>query len=163
MTRMAPQCPGVKWSDPEGMHLTLKFFGGIDESRLPELMKALARAAAAAPFRARLSGIGAFPDARKPQVLWAGTAEGGPEFVRLARRIEDESEEIGFEPEPRPFRPHVTLGRVKGAAHGDIGEILRTAQLESSPWQVEDIRLYQSRPGPAGSIYECLWKTPFSA
>ncbi len=163
LTRLDPGCPGVKWVDPIGMHLTLKFFGSVDEARLPELTGALKRAAAAAaPFQAQLSGVGAFPDTRKPQILWVGTAQGGPEFVSLARAVEDEAEAIGFEPEPRPFRPHVTLGRAKGDADRcRTGETLETTLFESSSWRVETLRLYQSRPSPAGSFYECLWESPF--
>jgi 2'-5' RNA ligase len=165
VARLHAGCPGMKWSDPAGLHLTLKFFGSVDETRLPALSEALARAAsAAAPFRARLSGAGAFPDARKPQVLWTGAAEGGPAFLRLARAVEEETEAIGFEPEPRPFRPHVTLGRAKeGTDKLRTGETLQTAVFESSSWSVEGLRLYRSRPGPSGSVYECLQEIPFLA
>ena len=108
--RLAPGCPGVKWADPAGMHLTLKFFGSVDEKRLLELTAAVARAATVVV----------------------------------------------------PFRPHVTLGRSKGGTDKRrTGETLQSAHFESSSWGVESIQLYQSRPGPAGPTYECLWKAPF--
>lgn len=161
--RLAPGCPGMQWAAEAGLHLTLKFFGDVDETRLAELAGALARAAAASrPFRARFSGAGAFPDTRKPQVIWAGADEGGADFLRLARAVEEETEKIGFEPETRPFRPHVTLARAKtGADKRLAGEAVEAAVFESSRWEVRALHLYRSRPGPGGSVYERLTEVPF--
>lgn len=101
----------VKWVRGDGIHLTLKFLGEVDDAREGELVAALGRAASGArPLPLALGGFGVFPDFRRPRVVWAGI---GPEpaLEILQHRVEQEFAPLGFPTEARAFRPHVTLGR----------------------------------------------------
>jgi 2'-5' RNA ligase len=101
----------VKWVRAEGLHLTLKFLGDVEEERDPELSGALARAASGGrPLALALGGFGVFPDFERPRVVWVGvTAD--PALEILQHRVEQEFAPLGFPSEARPFRPHITLGR----------------------------------------------------
>ena len=101
----------VKWVRGEGIHVTLKFLGDVDDARGAELVAALGRAAAGAhALPLELGGFGAFPDVRRPRVIWAGIAP-EPALEILQHRVEQEFAPLGFPTEARAFRPHVTLGR----------------------------------------------------
>lgn len=107
----------VKWVDPKGIHLTLKFLGYVDEDLVPALMDAVTAAAAGqAACRLQLSGVGAFPNPRQPRVVWAGMV-GDVELVRgLQETVEEHLAPFGFAPEGRPFSPHLTLARLRETA-----------------------------------------------
>lgn len=149
----------VSWVRPEGMHLTLKFLGNVDEARMPAIADALAAIARQhRPFSLRVAGTGAFPTLARPRVVWAGVAAGGDELRALAESIETALAALGFPRETRPFRPHLTLGRVKVppadrrladgvAAHRDedFGEMPVTA-----------LTLYRSDLSPQGARYTVL-------
>src|SRR5574341_2186413 len=101
----------VKWVRADGIHLTLKFLGEVSEDREPEMRAAVGRARAGArPLPLALGGFGAFPDARRPRVVWAGVAP-EPSLELLQHGVEREFAPLGFPTEARLFRPHVTLGR----------------------------------------------------
>jgi 2'-5' RNA ligase len=101
----------LKWVRPEGIHVTLKFLGEVSEQREPELRSALGRAAAGShALPLAIDGFGAFPGFERPRVIWAGL-EPDPALEALQHRVEREFQPLGFAPEQRPFRPHLTLGR----------------------------------------------------
>lgn len=120
--------PLVKWSRPENIHLTLRFLGDVKENDLEELFDSLRdELSGIQPFALEIRGVGAFPDWRHPRVVWAGCGEGAEDAVALAERVEDVCIDLGYERERRPFRPHLTLGRVKLPAHaGDLKEAARS-------------------------------------
>ena len=103
---------GVAWVAAENLHVTLKFLGGIDESRVAEIGGALHGAVTIPAFDVSVQGLGAFPTLARPRVIWAGTAA-SPGFVRLAEGIDRALVALGFPEEGRGFTPHVTLGRVR--------------------------------------------------
>lgn len=104
----------VAWVARDNVHLTLKFLGGVETSRLDAVVGALAGVAAGCrPFDLTVRGLGAFPSPARPRVLWAGTGEGAAPAAMLARRVDDALVALGFAPEPRAFAAHVTLGRVR--------------------------------------------------
>lgn len=106
--------PLVKWSQPDNLHLTLRFLGDVKENDLDELFEALRLAVSeATPFALEVKGVGAFPNWRHPRVVWAGCGEGAAEAEDLAALVEEACVMLGYEPERRPFQPHLTLGRVK--------------------------------------------------
>jgi 2'-5' RNA ligase len=101
----------LKWVRPEGVHVTLKFLGEVPDEREPELRAALGRAVAGGrALRLVVDGFGAFPGFARPRVVWAGLAP-DPALEALQHRVEDEFVPLGFPPDNRPFRPHLTLGR----------------------------------------------------
>ena len=103
----------VRWVYDEGLHLTLKFYGEVAAERL-EVIEESVRLACRGTGRLalRLDLLGAFPSASRPRVLWIGI-EAPSEMALLHERLEQSSDAIGFPPEGAPFRPHITLGRVR--------------------------------------------------
>ena len=152
----------INWSKPDTWHLTLKFLGETEEARIPAVKAALGAVDFSAfPLRAR--GAGAFPDARRPKVLWLGLAEGGEQAATLAGAIEDALAAIGIPRERKRFRPHLTLGRVRKPAPGDWDTLLKTAgATEWPPFTVSRFALWQSTLTPEGAIHTPLAEFPAS-
>ena len=154
-----PQGVKVGWEREEKLHLTLKFFGGVEPERLPALSDALARAAASArPFSPSLEQTGVFPTPARPSVLWLGLVNHSGELARLYGRLEDECADAGFPREQRPFRPHVTLARLRTATRETRLLARRHLELAFEPvaFGVSEIVLMSSRLGPGGSVYTPL-------
>jgi 2'-5' RNA ligase len=109
----------VRWTTTENFHLTLKYLGPVPRGSLPELNAALDEAAgASSPFSLSLGGLGAFPRLDRPQVIWIGVTGGDEPLGALAARVEAACVGVGFSPEERSFRGHLTLGRRRDARGG---------------------------------------------
>lgn len=151
----------VRWARDEGLHCTLAFLGGVEEERLASVGAGLRQALAdRAPFSMRALGVGAFPSASRPRVVWVGLES--PELVQMAAAIGGALAPLGFAPEERAFRPHITLGRVR-SSHGarELGEALRRrSQDDFGVTKVEAVVLYRSQLGPGGSRYTPLSIAP---
>lgn len=103
----------VRWVREDNLHLTLKFFGEVISERVEAIEELLQFSVQGMkPIEMSLAGGGAFPDQRRPRVLRL-EIQAGVELELLQDRLERGGGEIGFPPEGRPFRPHVTLGRVR--------------------------------------------------
>ena len=106
----------ARWIRAEGLHLTLKFLGEVSPGQEAELIGALGRSAAGGPeprpIALTLHDFGAFPDVRRPRVVWVGI-EPEPALELLQHRVEQEFAPLGFPTEARPFRPHLTLARAE--------------------------------------------------
>ena len=109
---MRRDAAGVAWTAADNLHITLKFLGAVDDTRLADIAAALAKAADRHAFDVEVRGLGAFPTPTRPRVIWAGTAE-APAFAALAAAVEGALGGLGFPAEERSFAPHVTLGRVR--------------------------------------------------
>jgi 2'-5' RNA ligase len=148
---------GVRWVAAENVHLTLKFLGEVDEGQVPAVEAALAAAAdAAPPFALALEGGGCFPNARSPNVIWVGVAEGAPEAGRLAGEVERALAPLGFPPEKRGFRPHLTIGRPKDpktAAATAAEKIKQLRDYRAAAAQISALALVQSTLTPEGALY----------
>jgi 2'-5' RNA ligase len=109
--------PGkISWSRPQQIHLTLSFLGDTPPERIIDIGEAMRQAAdGIAPFDFHLTGIGAFPDKGRPRVIWIGLDEPTGALIELQERLTIALLDVGFDPEQRPFKPHVTLGRVRRA------------------------------------------------
>ena len=103
---------GARWVRPEGIHLTLKFLGEVPDERVDETSKTLASLPAFTPFKLQVKGIGFFPQARRPRVLWV-EIEPCPPLEALAAQVNKSLEAIGFAGEQRAFQPHLTLARFR--------------------------------------------------
>jgi 2'-5' RNA ligase len=153
----------VRWVDPEGIHLTLLFLGEVGPGRLPALLRGLESAAAgrAAPVL-RLGSLGAFPNARRPRVLWVGVEEEGAHLGPLHEAVTQAGEALGWAREARAFQPHLTLGRVRDEATrtGLPAALLqalvdtRVPALAARPQA--RLGLLQSHLSPGGARYEEL-------
>ena len=109
-----------RWVRVDGLHLTLRFLGATPDEKQSQIAAALeAASAGVAPFRVALSGGGAFPDPRRPRVLWIGINEGAALLAGLARRLDERLAPLGWPPEGRPFAPHLTLARTDGVPGAD--------------------------------------------
>src|SRR5262245_269882 len=142
--RAAAGGPDVRWVRPEALHVTLRFLGQLETSRLPALVESVAAAlAGSAPFRLELGAVQLFPGPGRPRVV---VLEVGPEapLAALAAAVERGVVAAGCEPEPRRFRPHLTLGRVRGRAAPDVA----TAPPPPSPFEVTEAVLFRSDLGP---------------
>ncbi len=105
----------VSWARIESIHLTLKFLGNISEEQVEPVRAELDRiAATTSPFRIQPAGCGAFPTLKTMRVVWVGLRGDLAPLARLQKEVEEAMACLGFKPEDRPFRPHLTVGRVKG-------------------------------------------------
>lgn len=151
----------VRWVPPENLHLTLKFLGEIPPVHVEFVGQMLAREAAAfAPFEMQVAGLGAFPNAKRPRVIWVGLGAPAP-LGSLQRAVEAGVRRLGYEDEGRPFSPHLTLGRVRqnlpAAGLEGIRRALESAQLGAIPAaRVEAVHLFESALEPGGSVYTKL-------
>lgn len=146
--REAASAAGVKarWVPPPNLHLTLKFLGSIPSESVAAIRDVLAPLLAerAAPKLA-LHGLGVFPDPARPRVLWAGIDEEDGAVTALAGEVDSQLAEIGFEPEKRPFHPHLTLGRIKQGNDDFWSDLAPVERLEC---RAVDVTLYRSVTQP---------------
>ena len=153
---------GVRLVDPDGVHLTLKFLGNVDSSRVPALTDALdAVGEGVAPFALHLHGVGVFPDRRSPRVLWAGVSGDTEALAALARRVDDACVNVGFPREQRPFSPHLTLARLRDRASADNRQRTRTVLADiglppAESFAVEAFHLIRSTLTPSGPLYDTV-------
>ena len=151
--------PDVRWIKHGNIHLTLKFLGDVSVSRIDAIGKALEDITCQfPPFAVRLAGIGAFPNSRKPRIIWVGMEKGAEELVQMARQIEGSMKRLGFPREKRPFRPHLTVGRIRNLKHPTtMTEALERSEVgELGEFTVQRVSLIKSQLDPAGSIYTTL-------
>ncbi len=152
----------VKWVDPQGIHLTLKFLGNIPAKRATEITEAMKEAAQAiSPFQLEISGLGAFPSLKQARVFWVGVSGELDKLSALQQNIDSVLAALGFAREERPFVPHLTLARMReGASPSErrsFGELVDSTIFEDKyPVDVEAVRLMRSQLTPAGAIYTCL-------
>jgi len=152
---------GVKWVEPRGIHLTLKFLGYVDEARVPALVQALTRACEGfGPLEVSLSGLGVFPGPSRPRVAWVGLCGGVETLLRLQEGVEKVLSPFGFPREDRAFTPHLTLARLREGVAPDeargFGQAFLKASPESVSFKVEGISLMKSQLSPSGAIYTRL-------
>ena len=153
---------GIQWANPQGMHLTLKFLGNIPAANVAPLLESLTPVAAETrPFTLQLAGLGMFPNRRQPRVLWAGIGGDTPALSRLQQAAEKAITALGYPPEPRPFAPHITLGRPRRTL--SPAQLSQTGQAVSAltppqpvTWQVTSIDIMQSNLHPSGARYTIL-------
>jgi len=145
----------VSWTKPSNIHLTLKFLGGVEASRIERVSKALEGAAnGISPFEVEVSGAGCFPSPRSPRVLWVGFSNVPEHLQQLYSNIEDEVAQEGFPREKRKFSPHLTIGRIRPPHNAArVADALITAGFEPEAFTATEVILMRSDLKPAGSIY----------
>ena len=149
---------GIRWVDPGAVHLTLKFIGEADEDAAREVAGVLHEVAARyGPFEARLTAPGAFPNFRRPRVVWFGL-EGGEDLLALQEDLEEALASLGIEQEGRAFRPHLTLGRARRGRRIDGSKLDAVARRTkvSGAWHVRGVELMRSHLRPTGAEHE-VW------
>jgi len=155
----------VRWVRPEAIHLTLKFFGDVPESAVKAIAGVVGKAAAGvAPFSLEIGGAGVFPDQRRPRVLWLGMNGDVPRLLSFQQELEVGLGAIGFPAEERPFRPHLTLARIK-SSRGLAGlerALEKGAEYGAGEFTASGIGLLRSELTPRGAIYTTLEWFPFA-
>ena len=149
----------VRWVNPEKIHLTLKFFGNIEESRIDPIFKSIEEPIRnTPPYSIEVKGVGAFPQLRNPRVIWIGLVNGKEILTSFQKQIEAQLEKIGFQTENRPFHPHLTLGRMKSSRGREemVGRMEKHREEEFGDFQVERVILFKSDLKPSGPVYTLL-------
>ncbi len=157
------EASGLRFPDPDQAHVTLKFLGETDESRLSAVREAVGSAvadAAVAPFEAHVGGIGAFPSEDYISVVWVGVDDGGA-MARLHEEIEDRTTALGFEAADHEFTPHVTIARMDHAGGKErVQSVLRNCDPAVGRTTVSEVRLMESTLTDEGPVYETVDRYP---
>ena len=147
----------VRWVKVDNIHLTIVFLGSVDEDTVGDIKEKVNVAVKRfSPVKTRLSSVGAFPHWRKPRVIWIGLNGNIERLSHLRNALQEELKVLGFIPEKRPFRPHLTLGRFKGPIkrNEDIQWICdRYRDITSDLYQLNELILYKSDLKPDGAVY----------
>ncbi|MBN1635130.1 MAG: RNA 2',3'-cyclic phosphodiesterase [Deltaproteobacteria bacterium] len=145
----------VRWVRPEGMHLTLKFLGNIDESLVEPLSLGLDDVVAKyACLELKLSGLGVFPHVRRPRIVWIGLTGDIEKLAHLAGSIDDLGFQFGIERERREFSSHITLGRLKVPTMVDLG-----IDFTQETFTATQVLLFQSKLSSQGARYSVLHRS----
>ncbi len=144
----------VGWERPEKLHLTIKFLGDVDDRHLNDIEQAVKRLAANfVCFRSEIKGTGQFPPKGDPRILWLGVEDRGS-FSEIARSLDRELANAGFEPEKRRFSPHLTIARLREPSRSrDLAVFHERNKFEPVGFEVREIAVYESRLLPKGSVY----------
>jgi 2'-5' RNA ligase len=153
----------VKWVREDALHLTLKFLGEVDGEGEPAIVRAMDSAVTGTgQFVLPVGGFGAFPNARRARVVWVG-CEAVPALELVQNRVEEQMSEIGYPVEGRPFRPHLTLGRVRrGVRPGElqgIEALLRELEFRGDA-DIVSVDLMESELSRAGARYSVRCSVP---
>ena len=152
------------WTRVENIHLTLKFFGDVEETRIKRIAKAASKAVdTLAPFDISISNTGAFPKLSQPRVLWIGIEDKTGQLSKLQNRLEEECVLEGFEKEVRAFRPHLTIARIRnpeGARR--LAEVNKELGFGPMKLTVAELVIFRSELSSKGSKYTALSRHSFS-
>lgn len=158
--RLPPK--SVRWTKPEGIHVTLKFLGNTPAESVEAIVQGLEAAAAGfPPFSFTVAGFGCFPNTRRPNVLWVGVPQVPKDLAGLQRATELQMRRLGYEKDQRPFSPHLTLGRVDRRISASERQALAQALAGVEVGQLgtivaEEVVLFQSDLQPTGAVYTAL-------
>lgn len=152
LARLQTGLPGARWRPLESLHVTLRFFGEVDERRADDLDAELSRVTSPA-FDLVIAGAGEFGEGNVSHAVWAGV-EANERLNVLAGRCESAARRAGLAPSARAYRPHVTLAYLRGSPPDRVGAWVRTHSLKRfEPFRVDRFGLYSSRLGRGGSTY----------
>ncbi len=162
--RLRPKVEGVRWTRPEGIHLTLKFFGYVHGESFVNISRAVSESVKdVKPFTLEIGQIGTFPGPTRPRVIWIGIFGESDKLIELQLNLDRKLEQIGFLPEERAFKPHLTLGRVKvpGSAVGFSKVLDESRSYKAGSFRAEALTLFRSDLRPEGAIYTRLEQFTF--
>lgn len=162
LAALAQPLPGVTWTRPAQLHVTLRFLGDVPVEQIDPIVTRLA-AVRVAPFVLPVEGVGAFPPNRPPHILWIGTGTGHPRLFQLRQRLDDALLAAGLQLDVRTFHPHVTLARVTEDAALAAQHWLHTHRnFAAPPFRVEAFALYASTLQPAGAVHTVKQSFPLA-
>lgn len=165
LSRLIPP-HAARWVRPEGIHLTLKFLGEAPVEQIDDLKAALAEATAGHNgFELGIQGLGCFPNARRPRVVWLGITGDVQQLRALQADVEKSIAPLGYPTESRRFSPHLTLARAaRRASRDDLEELGRVAEEKDLGhlvnWRVDSVSLMRSQLKPDGAVYTQIGHAP---
>jgi 2'-5' RNA ligase len=158
--RLRAEFPEVRasWEKPEKLHITLKFLGDIEPARVEELSRAAARAVSnIQPFDLSIDEPGAFPPHGQPRVLWLGIVDASGRLAFMHDALETKCAAAGFARESRPFKPHLTLARLRSPQGArELAAAHRATHFEPQRFKVSELVVMRSELSPGGSRYTPL-------
>ena len=162
LAALAQPLPGVSWTRPEQLHVTLRFLGDVPTDKIEPMIARLATVQVA-PFVLPIETVGTFPPNRPPRVLWIGVGSGHPRLFQLRQRLDDALLASGLQLDVRTFHPHVTLARTTENAAPAIAHWLHAQrELMAPPFMVESFDLYSSELRPSGSVHTLEHRFPLA-
>ena len=151
---------GVRWVKSENMHVTVYFFGGVDENRIPDLVHVCRKAVEGIePFALTVQDISAFPSLERARVIWYGILNEGDQLLQVYERVREGLRGTGIvkDIEERPYTPHLTAGRVRHRMERRlVDEIRELHDLSFGSSRVSEMTLFRSVLTPKGAEYEKL-------
>lgn len=159
-TALKQQGLKLRWVRPDNIHLTLKFLGEISAEDILEVKRIIRGVSQSqTAFSLEAKGLGVFPTVKKARVLWSGIHGDVKRLGELQSNLDRALADIGFEPEKRTFRGHLTLGRVNGRVDGRAlaSAISRFGSFASPPLTAERLILFKSDLKPSGAVYQELF------
>src|SRR6185437_6874022 len=148
-----PHIRGVRWTEPDQMHLTLGFFADVPEDvelKLREKLSAIEFGA----FFLPLTGVGGFSSKSAPKIIWIGVGKAHPHLFQIHKRVQEAALGAGLEPDLRRWHPHVTIARCRNVSAQSLRKFLQVnADLDAGLIHVESFQLYSSNLTPAGPIH----------
>jgi RNA 2',3'-cyclic 3'-phosphodiesterase len=157
----------ARWVTPERAHITMHFYGDLEPATIEQLRSQLGNEThgIVAPM-IRLSGIGAFPSPKRPRVLWLGLSDVNGDVSRVKDAVECATKHLNLDPDDRPFKPHLTIGRIRREFRGPSSEqtesFKRAGNYPSVEWQPEKLLLLRSELTRDGPIYTTIEAFPLA-
>jgi len=152
IVRSLPKSLPGKPVPPENWHFTLRFLGSTSDEARDQIVERLESATCGAPFSIRFSELGAFPNPKRARILWLGIDEGAEQLIQLAAIAEGTARSVGFAAETKPFKPHLTLGRIDPPV--TVAKLLGTKPRFGTRMTVDSLILYRSHLGGGPARYE---------
>ena len=148
----------ASWSRPENIHLTIKFFGNVDQAKVPSISAAAARVVKEfSPVQIEVGKTGVFPRPSRPQVLWIGIDDRSGALSKLQERLEDEFALEGFPKEDRAFRPHLTIARIRKPQNANqLAEVHLGLEFSTVAVRLDEFILFRSELSSKGSKYTAI-------
>ncbi len=158
----------VRWAKPEQFHLTLRFLGDVSSDRVSDLQEAVRTVCSGAPtLHLRAAGVGFFPNARSPRVVWVGINNDENRLVELQKKIDSAVRQFTAEQGSERFAGHVTLGRFKFVNRLDTSELTTSAESMKDrlfgEWTAREVEIIRSELSPSGARYTVLAAFPLGA
>jgi 2'-5' RNA ligase len=148
----------ASWSRPENIHLTVKFFGNVEQERIPAISAAAERIVKQfSPVQIEVGSTGVFPRPSRPQVLWIGINDPSHGLAKLQQQLEDEFAREGFAKEDRAFRPHLTIARIRNPHNAArIAQAHLEMNFNTVELTLDELVLFRSELGSKGSKYTSI-------
>jgi 2'-5' RNA ligase len=157
LSRLRTRMGGVRWAPVHQLHFTLRFFGDLTQAQIESALGVMEKVCPdLKPAEFPLNGLGSFPDWKRPRVIWAGAGAGGEDLEEIARRLELGFREVGLGHADKPFKSHLTIGRVRDRLRPVVIETLRKEPFATPPTIVRELKLMASRLGPQGAVHSLI-------